>query len=77
MCSVHVLRSMYVFRADYLVSANQLLCSFLGKIITSTLSTVWLPVAFCVGLKPQDPSLIHFGASADVLVQLVLRQSCW
>lgn len=60
---------MYVFRADHLVSVNQLLHSSLGEIFSSTPSCPWLPVAFWVGLKPRG--LSFSAVSAATLVQFM------
>lgn len=35
---LYTVSRMYVFRADYLLLENQLVCSYLGKTISSTLS---------------------------------------
>lgn len=43
-----------VFKVGHLTLDNQLLCTYLRKTISPTLSIPWLPVALCVGLKSWD-----------------------
>lgn len=44
-----------------------------------TLNIPWLPVVLCVGLRScgLSLSLVYFGISIVVFVQLKFMQSCW
>lgn len=76
---------LYVIRADlyvwYQVLANQLVCSFLRKIIFSTHRIAGLRMVLCIELRdllcfPQPP--VHISMSIVVLVQVKFRKSsCW
>lgn len=71
-------KALQEFVVMFLVLNNQFVFSSLKKTSSSTLGLLQLRIAFCVGMKPWELSLTHFGVSNfAVLVQLMLKQSCW
>lgn len=60
---------MYAFRSDHLILVNQLVCSSLGKAISSTFSVPRFCIVVFVGLWPCGHSPIHIGMSIVVLIQ--------
>ena len=57
----------YVFRADPWVLDRKLLCSSLGKTISSALSIPQFPVVLCVELRLPALSIFHVSMSIVVL----------
>lgn len=66
---------MNVFRTDYLVLNNQLVCSSLGKIISPTLSISELIVILRVGLRPPGLLPIYLSITIAFPGQFMFRQS--
>jgi hypothetical protein len=64
------------FRADHLVSDNQLMYSPLGKAISPTLGISSWPVVLCVELRPRGHSLSTL-AYLFFSFQLLCRLTCF
>ena len=63
---------LYLFMADHLVLDNQLMCSSLGKTLSTILSSPWPPVALWVELRTRGLPRIYISKSTVVLAQLSL-----
>lgn len=75
--SVYNLTCIYFFKADDLILDNQLVYFCLGRTILFTLNIPWLPVVLYVELRSCGLSLVYFGISIVIFVQLKFMQSRW
>lgn len=75
--SIHIITYMHVFRADCVAWVKQLVCFFMEKTTTPTLSLPQLPKVPCIGLKPCGVFLIYSNKFLGVvLVQFTVGQLC-
>lgn len=63
-----------IFRADHLIMDSHLVCSSLGKNISSSFSILWMPVVLPLGLRLHE---LPFSMLACLLVSFMFKPSCW
>lgn len=77
MFSLYNVTFMHVFTAILLILNNQLVCSFLGEIISPTLGLSLSPVVLCIGVRLGGLSPANISMFIAALpVQLKFRQLC-